>query len=166
MLPAGWFIGGGNAMLAIRNPKDFFTGILLLVIAAVFAYGLLDLKIGTAYRMGPGYFPLVLTGLLTTFALAILINGFTSDGEPVGAIPWRALFIVTLSVVSYGATLKGLGLVPALALTVFLSTFAGDRWDAKAAIGVTIALVAACFAIFVKGLGLPLSPFGPWVGGY
>ena len=153
-------------MLTIRNPKDFFTGLLLLVIAAVFTYGLLELKIGTAYRMGPGYFPMVLTGLLTIFATAILINGFVSDGEQIGKIPWRGLLIVTLSVVSYGVTLRGLGLVPALALTVLISTFAADRWDAKAAIGVTVVLVAACFGIFVKGLGLPLSPFGPWVGGY
>lgn len=153
-------------MLTIRNPKDFFTGILLLAIAAVFAYGLLELQIGTAYRMGPGYFPMVLTGLLTIFAIVMVINGFITDGEPVGTIPWRGLIIVTLSVVLYGATLRGLGMVPALTLTVLLSTFASNRWDGKLAIGVTILLVASCYLIFIKGLGLPLSPFGPWVGGY
>jgi hypothetical protein len=153
-------------MLTIRNPKDFFTGILLLLICAVFAYGLLELNIGTAYRMGPGYFPMVLTILLTIFALIMVVNGFTSDGEPVGAIPWRGLIIVTLSVVLYGATLRGLGMVLALALTVFLSTFASDRWDGKLAVGITVLLVASCYLIFIKGLGLPLSPFGPWVGGY
>lgn len=153
-------------MLTVRNPKDFFTGLLLLAIVAVFAYGLLDLNIGTAYRMGPGYFPMLLTGLLAVFALAMVVNGFTSDGEPIGAIPWRGLIIVTVSVVSYGLTLKGLGMVLALALTVFMSTFASDRWDGKLAVGVTVFLVASCYLIFIKGLGLPLSPFGPWVGGY
>lgn len=153
-------------MLTIRNPKDFFTGVLLLVIAAVFAYGLTELRIGTAYRMGPGYFPMVLTGMLTIFALILVISGFRTDGEAIGEIPWRALLIVTVSIVLYGITLKGLGLVPALALTVLLSTFAAKKWDAKAAIGVTIVLVAACYGIFLKGLGLPISPFGPWVGGY
>jgi hypothetical protein len=153
-------------MLTIRNPKDFFTGILLLLISAVFAYGLTELNIGTAYRMGPGYFPMVLTGMLTIFALVMVVNGFRTDGEPIGAIPWRGLIIVTLSVVLYGATLRGLGMVPALALTVFLSTFASERWDAKLAVGITILLVASCYVIFLRGLGLPLSPFGPWVGGY
>ena len=153
-------------MLSIRNPKDFFAGLLLLAIATVFGYGLLELQIGTAYRMGPGYFPMVLTGLLAIFGLVILINGFITDGEPIGAVPWRGLVIVTLSVVSYGATLKGLGFVPALTLTVLISTFAAERWDAKLAIGITILLVASCFLIFVKGLGLPLATFGPWVGGY
>lgn len=153
-------------MLSIRNPKDFFTGVLLLVISAVFAYGLLDLQIGTAYRMGPGYFPLVLTGLLTIFAIIILINGFRTDGDPIGEIPWRGLVIVTVAIVLYGVTLRGLGLVLALGLTVFLSTFAADKWNAKAAVAVTLVLVAASVGIFVRGLGLPLSLFGPWVGGY
>jgi putative tricarboxylic transport membrane protein len=139
---------------------------LLLLISAVFAYGLTELNIGTAYRMGPGYFPMVLTGMLTIFALVMVVNGFRTDGEPIGAIPWRGLIIVTLSVVLYGATLRGLGMVPALALTVFLSTFASERWDAKLAVGITILLVASCYVIFLRGLGLPLSPFGPWVGGY
>lgn len=153
-------------MLTIRNPKDFFTGLLLLAISAVFAYGLFELPIGTAYRMGPGYFPMVLTVMLTACGIAILANGLLSDGEAIGTIPWRGLFIVTVSVLLYGATLKGLGMVPALALTVFLSTFAGRGWDAKSAIAVTVVLVVGCVAIFVKGLGLPLSLFGPWVGGY
>ncbi len=153
-------------MLSIRNPKDFFTGILLLVIAAVFAYGLTELQIGTAYRMGPGYFPMLLTGMLAVFAVIILVNGFTTDGEAIGEIPWKALILVTLSVASYGVTLRGLGFVLSLALTVLISTFAAERWDAKAAVALTIGLVASCFVIFVKGLGLPLSPFGPWVGGY
>lgn len=153
-------------MLSIRNPKDFFTGLLLLVIAAVFAYGLTELQIGTAYRMGPGYFPMVLIILLAIFGLMILINGFTTDGEAVGEIPWRALILVTLSVAIYGATLRGLGFVLALALSVLISTFAAERWDAKAALALTIGLVASCFLIFVKGLGLPIAPFGPWVGGY
>lgn len=153
-------------MLIIRNPKDFFTGLLLLVVTALFAYGLTELQIGTAYRMGPGYFPMLLTGLLGIFSLIILINGFRSDGEPIGEIPWRALILVTVSIVFYGATLRGLGLVPALGLTVLISTFAADKWDAKSAVAVTVVLVAASVAIFVKGLGLPLSLYGPWVGGY
>jgi len=153
-------------VLTIRNPKDFFSGLLLLAICAIFCYGLLELDIGTAYRMGPGYFPLVLTILLVGLSLAIVVNGFISDGEPIGEIPWKGLIIVTASVAQFGVTLKGLGLVPSLALTVLISTFAGQKWDAKTAIASTVVLVAACVAIFVKGLGLPLSLFGRWVGGY
>lgn len=153
-------------MSSIRNPKDFFSGLLLLCVSLFFAYGLIELPIGTAFRMGPGYFPLVLTALLAALSLGIMANGFRGEGEPIGVIPWRALVVITVSIVLYGVTLRGLGLVPALALTVLVSTFAGDKWSAVRAIALTAILVVSCTLVFVNGLGLPLSLFGPWVGGY
>jgi hypothetical protein len=153
-------------MPTIRNPKDFLCGLLLLAIAGVFAVGLFELPIGTAFRMGPGYFPLVLTLLLSGLGIAILLNGFRGAGEPIGPVPWRALLTITIAIVVFGATLRGLGLVLALAAAVLISTLAARPWQPLAAFATTVALVAGCVAIFTFGLGLPLSLFGPWVGGY
>jgi putative tricarboxylic transport membrane protein len=150
----------------IKSPKDFFAGLLFLAIAAVFAYGVIELPIGTAFRMGPGYFPLVLTLLLAALGLLILINGLRVPGAPIGAVPWRGIFLITLPVIFFGATLKGLGFVPSLAITVFGTTLATRLWGVTYAVATTAALVAFCWAVFVWGLGLPLSLFGPWVGGY
>lgn len=152
--------------ISIKSPKDFWCGLLLIAIAAIFAFGLLRLPIGTAFRMGPGYFPMVLTILLAALGAAILINGLRVDGSPVGATPLRALLLVTLPVVFFGLTLRGLGLVLSLAITVLATTFAVRDWNPAVALSTTLALVVACVAIFVLGLGLPLSLFGPWVGGY
>jgi putative tricarboxylic transport membrane protein len=150
----------------IKSPKDFYCGLLLIAIAAIFAWGLGRLPIGTAFRMGPGYFPLVLTIFLAALGAAILINGLRAEGEPIGDVPWRGVAFTLLPIVFFGATLKGLGFVPSLAATVLASTFAGSRWDLRYAITIVIVLVLAAVAIFVFGLGLPLSLFGPWVGGY
>jgi hypothetical protein len=150
----------------IRSPKDFFCGLLLLAIAAVFAAGLFDLEIGTAFRMGPGYFPLVLTLLLAALGIAILINGLRVPGEPVGALPWRAILLIVLPVIFFGAALRGLGLVPSLSIAAFVSTLAGRPWSPAVALATTVLLVAGCAGIFVFALGLPISLFGPWVGGY
>ena len=150
----------------VKNPKDFFCGLLLLAIAVIFAVGIFELPIGTAFRMGPGYYPLVLAVLLATFGVIILINGLRTEGEPIGAIPWRGVALITFPVIFYGATLKGLGIVPALALTVFATTLASQRWSPIMAVVLTIVLVVFSVAVFVYGLGLPLSLYGPWVGGY
>jgi putative tricarboxylic transport membrane protein len=150
----------------IRSPKDFFCGLLLLAIAAVFAVGLFDLEIGSAFRMGPGYFPLVLTLLLAGLGIAILVNGLRIPGEPIGMIPWRAILLIVLPVVFFGATLRGLGFLPSLSIVVFSSTLASREWNLRFALVTTLLLVAACAAIFIFGLGLPISLFGPWVGGY
>jgi putative tricarboxylic transport membrane protein len=150
----------------IKGPKDFFAGLLFLAIAAVFAFGVIELPIGTAFRMGPGYFPLVLTLLLAVLGATILVNGLRFPGEPIGTVPWRGLLLITMPVIFFGATLKGLGFVPSLALTVFGTTLATRLWDFTYAALTTVSLVAFCWAVFIWGLGLPLSLYGPWVGGY
>lgn len=152
--------------VSIKSPKDFWCGLLLIAIAAIFAAGLADIPIGTAFRMGPGYYPMVLMILLGFLGLVILINGLRVEGKPVGAIPLRALFLVALPIVFFGFTLRGLGLVPSLAITVIATTFAARNWNPVVALLTTAALVVGSIAIFVYGLGLPLSLFGPWVGGY
>jgi hypothetical protein len=152
--------------ISIKSPKDFWCGLLLLVIAAIFALGLLGLPIGTAFRMGPGYFPMVLTILLALLGVAILVNGLRVEGPPVGAVPVRGLVLVALPIVFFGLTLRGLGLVPSLAISVLATTFATREWNPVLALSTTLALVVICVAIFAFGLGLPLPLFGPWVGGY
>jgi Tripartite tricarboxylate transporter TctB family len=150
----------------IKSPKDFFAGILFIIIAAVFASQLRDLPIGSAFRMGPGYFPMVLTGLLGALGLVILVAGLRAEGEPVSRIPWRGLLLVVLPVVFFGLTLKGLGLVPSLAITVFATTLASVHWNLRVALINTAILTVGGWLIFIKGLGLPISVLGPWVGGY
>lgn len=150
----------------IKNPKDFFAGLLFLVIVAVFALGLRELPIGTAFRMGPGYFPMVLLFILAGLGVAILVNGLRTQGEPLGELPWRGLLMITAPIVFFGATLKGLGLVASLGITVFATTLASKKWDVLYAVLTTLILVAFSWLVFIKGLGLPISMRGPWIGGY
>ena len=109
---------------------------------------------------------MVLMILLGFLGAVILMNGLRLEGPPVGALPLRPLFLIALPIVFFGVTLRGLGLVLSLTITVLATTFAARDWNPAVAISTTLALVAGCIAIFVYGLGLPLSLFGPWIGGY
>ena len=150
----------------VKNPKDFICGALLIAIAAMFAYGLLELPIGTAFRMGPGYFPMVLCGLLAVLGAGILLNGILIAGEPIRSFAWRGLINIVLPVVFFGATLKGLGFVPSLTLTVFFTTIASVHFKLWVGLVNTAVLVFFGWLIFIWGLKLPIALFGPWVGGY
>jgi hypothetical protein len=150
----------------IKNPKDFFAGVLFIVIAGVFASQLRELPIGSAFRMGPGYFPMVVAGLLGALGLIIMVGGLRDKGEPISRVPWRGLLLVVFPVVFFGLTLKGLGLVPSLAIMVFATTLASVHWNLRTALINTAVLTIGGWLIFVKALGLPISVFGPWVGGY
>jgi hypothetical protein len=158
--------GGRGMSILIKSPKDFWCGLLLIAVSAIFAVGMIGLPIGTAFRMGPGYFPMVLIILLAFLGLLILVNGLRLEGPPVGAISLRSILLIALPIVFFGLTLRGLGLVLSLGITVLATTFAYREWNPRVAITTTAALIAGSTLIFIYGLGLPISLFGPWVGGY
>ena len=139
---------------------------MFLAIAALFAFGVRELPIGTAFRMGPGYFPLVLVMLLTVFGLVILIRGIRVPGAPIGAIPWRGIALITLPVIFFGATLKGLGSFPRFRSPSSSRACKPACGTSRPRSLITAVLVVFDWVVFVKGLGLPISLYGAWVGGY
>ncbi len=150
----------------IKNPKDFIAGLLFVAISALFAYGTLELPIGTAFRMGPGYFPMILCILLAVLGLIIMLNGVVLDGEKIANFTWRGLFNIVLPVVFFGLTLRGLGFVLSLAITVFFVSIASSRFKLRTSLINAAVLVFLGWLIFIWGLGLPIQVWGPWVGGY
>jgi len=150
----------------VKSPKDFICGALLIAIAALFAYGATELPMGAASRMGPGYFPMLLCILLGILGFFILLNGILLEGEQIRNFAWRGLINIVLPVVFFGATLRGLGFILSLALTVFFTTIASVHFKPWVALLNTAVLVFFGWLIFIWGLKLPLSLLGPWVGGY
>lgn len=151
----------------IRSIKDFLTGLIYLTIGsgAILIAVLGDYKIGVALKMGPAYFPLVLSGLLILIGLISLVRSFISPGTPVGALTVKGLLLVVVPTILFGFLVRGAGLVVALPVLVIVSSFASRefRW------GPTLALAAGmtvfCTLVFLKGLGVPLPILGSWFGG-
>jgi putative tricarboxylic transport membrane protein len=150
----------------VKNPKDFLAGLLFVVVSALFAFGDVDLPIGTAFRMGPGYFPMVLCIILAALGIAIMANGIRVEGEAIKNFTWRGLLNIVLPIVFFGATLHGLGFILALGITVFAVSTASAHFHWRTAAINTVALVFFGWLIFIWGLGLPIQVWGPWVGGY
>jgi hypothetical protein len=95
----------------IKSQKDFFAGLMFLVVGLGFAWGATTYNIGTGARMGPGYFPLLLGILLAVLGLAIVLEALvveTEDGEKVGKIGWKPLFFIIAANVAFGVLLGGL----------------------------------------------------------
>ncbi len=153
-------------MNIIRNPKDVLSGLLFIALGLLFAWQTQELPMGTAVRMGPGYFPLLLSGLLGLLGLIILINGLRFPGEMPSGIAWRAVIIITGAVVFFGFAVRPVGFLPALGITVFVAATASRLFTFKTAIANTVVMVIFAWAVFIKGLGLPIPILGPWLGGY
>lgn len=154
----------------VKNPKDVTAGVLLILLAALFAWLGSDLPLGRAIRMGPGYFPMILCGLLAFLGLIVVISGLAVGDEDeralLSGIPWRGLFFVTLAVAVFGLGVRTLGLGPSMGLSVFLSSMASQKFRLVRSLIMAGVMVAFSWAVFIKGLGLPLPMLGPWLGGY
>jgi hypothetical protein len=141
--------------LDFRNNQDVWAGVMLIgtgVAAVVIARGY---PFGTALRMGPGYFPSVLGGLLAIAGLYLLVKGLRSGEKITGHWSLRALIVIPLSLVLFGVLMEHAGFVPALAVLIFGSAAAGTEFKLGEVLLLTVGLTAASVVVFVWALGLP-----------
>lgn len=144
------------------DPVNGVCGALLIAAGAFFAIESLSLDLGTAFRMGPGYFPLVLAGLLVLLGLVIIVQATRSPGEPLGAIAWRGILFILPAPIFFGLTVRGLGFVPSIFITALIASFASLRMKPLTALVLSAAITAFSVAVFSYGLNLPFERFGPW----
>jgi hypothetical protein len=142
--------------MRIRNPTDFWTGLLFGGFGLfVTAYAVSHYKLGTAVRMGPGYFPTWIGALVAILGLALLIHSLRIDGPRLPPLRLRpALFILGASV-AFGYVLKPLGLIAATVLLVVASAAGGHEFRWREVLALAAALAVFALAVFVYGLGLP-----------
>jgi hypothetical protein len=147
-----------------RSLPDILAGGIFVLIGGAFAVGALGYELGTPLRMGPGYFPLLAAAIVTLLGLAIVAKGLIA-GEVIsfGPVPWRAIAAIVLAVLFFGLTVRGLGFVPASAVTALLTTMASARVRPRTALAVAAGLTVAATLIFVVGLQLRIPVWGPWL---
>jgi putative tricarboxylic transport membrane protein len=141
--------------------KDVLAGLVLLVIAGLHAVQAIRLDMGTAFEMGPGAFPLLVSGLVGLIGVAVLVGGLRRREGIGGGFAWWPLLMVTLAVAAFAASVRPLGFVPAVALATLLSSLAQRpiRWGRSAVVALAVTL--ACWLVFLVGIRLSLPAFGP-----
>jgi hypothetical protein len=147
--------------------KDILAGLIFIGFGATFGYAASGYPLGTAFRMGPGYFPLVLAGVLAAIGAAIVVKGITAAASEggIGRVPWRAVVLLLGALVFFGATIKGVGLGPGVFGAGLLSAFASRQNGPLEALAIAAALTLLCLAVFHYGLGLSVPVIGPWLRG-
>jgi uncharacterized membrane protein len=115
-----------------------------------------DYPFGSALRMGPGYFPSVLGGLMVAMGIYVLVLGLRKNHEKIeGNWSIRALIILPLSTVVFGVLMEEAGFIPAMVALIPISAAAGREFKWVEVIVLTIGLTIACAAGFIFALGLP-----------
>ena len=97
--------------MRIRTPKDFWSGVMFCGFAAVAILAARGYSLGTAGKMGPGYFPLVLGGLLAGLGAVLIGRSLVLSGEPVARFHVLPLAIIAAAICLFGVLIEPLGLV-------------------------------------------------------
>jgi hypothetical protein len=145
-----------------RNPKDFWTGIIYIAFGAAAIFIARDYGLGTPRKMGPAFFPGILSIILIVIGIISLTRSFIRPGTPVGRFTFKGLLLVSGATVLFGLIVRGAGLIIALPALVIVSAYASHKFSWQTSIIMAIVLTASCIVIFLKGLGIPLPILGSW----
>lgn len=148
----------------IKSPKDFWAGVLYIAFGAAaigFAY---SYPVGSAGRMGPGYFPRALGLILLFLGVLLALRAVRMQGAPMTFGSFKPLSIVIGSVILFGLAAPKLGLMVATVILIVVSSTASDEFRWKEAAIASIVMAIFTYLAFSWGLNLQL-PVWPWFVG-
>jgi hypothetical protein len=143
-------------MLRVKSPQDLGAGQVFMLIGLAGLYFGSELAFGTAARMGPGYFPTLLSILILAIGIVVGLRALTVEGPPVEPVQLRPIAFVVAAILIFGVLIEFVGLALTAVLLTLLAAFA--RRDVKLAETLLLGAGLAIFAVtvFVYLLGQPL----------
>lgn len=144
----------------LRTNKDFLSGLMFIVIGLGSIFIARDYPIGSALRMGPGYFPVALGGILFLMGVYVLVQGLIKKEQVQGNWSLRALIILPVATVVFGLMVETAGFVPALLVLIVISAAAGTEFRFLEILLLAIGLTVASVGLFIYALGMPYPLWG------
>src|SRR5262245_41270634 len=136
--------------------KDFWSGVMLIVIGGGALVIARNYQFGSSLRMGPGYFPTVLSATLVAFGVYFVLQGLRAGGEKIeGSWSLRALVIAPLALVVFGLLIDRAGFIPAMLALIIISAAASKEFKLVEVLLFSVFLTALCVVVFIWALGLP-----------
>ena len=160
----------------IKSQKDFFSGLLFIVVGGAFAYGATNYTVGTAARMGPGYFPLLLGIILALLGGVITFKALvveTPDGDKIGKWAWRPMSLIIAANLLFGVLLGGLpalgipamGLIVAIYGLTVVASMAGPGFRLAPTLLLATVLAVLSYMAFVVLLKLQFQVWPTFITG-
>lgn len=143
--------------MRIRSQKDFWCGVLFVAIGIAFIVVARNYRFGTAARMGPGFFPTLLGGVLAGLGLLLSLPALVHDGDPFPKLHLRPLLTILLGIVAFALSMQPLGFVLAAVILILICGFADPELRFVKSAGLALLITAFCVGVFVVLLGLPLT---------
>ena len=143
-------------MFRVKSPQDFGAAVVFMLIGLAGIYFGKDLAFGTAARMGPGYFPTIISFLIVALGVFIGFRALAVDGPAIEALQFRPLVMIIGSILVFGLLIDRFGLaISAVALTL-VAACARKNVNLTETLALGAGLALFCIVVFVYALGQPL----------
>jgi hypothetical protein len=147
--------------LRIKNREDAWSSVFFIVLGIAAAiYSLTHYRLGVPSRMGPGFFPAMIGGVVALFGVIVLITSTGIDDGPAAepAGDWkrviRPLAAIICAVIAFGLLLQPLGLIASVVVLIVIARIA--RWGTlRELVALCGVLVLIAYLVFVVGLNMP-----------
>ncbi len=137
--------------------KDFYAGLIFIFFGLFAIMEARHYPLGTAASMGPGYFPLVLGGILILFGLVISGRSLWLSGETLKPLALRPILLITIAVLAFALLLEPGGVALATLALITISSLGGSEFRLREMVLIYLGLAALAVGLFVYGLGLPFK---------
>ena len=142
--------------MRIRNQRDLWSGLMFVAVGFLFIGLSAQYQFGSSAKMGPGYFPAVLGGLMALLGAMVAFGSVakTNVETALSKVGWREILLLLGSVAVFGFLLPKLGMVISLALLVGISALASHEFSVRDTLLAIVVLVPMSWVVFVWGLEL------------
>ncbi len=156
-----------KAAMRVRRPKDFYTATMFVLFGAGAMILSQDYQIGTAARMGPGYFPFALGALLAGLGIWIFAGSLRGGKEPQQgpSLKVKPLLMVLSAVLLFSFLLRPLGLVVSTGLLVVLAGAASHEFRLKETLLSAAVLTLAVLVVFIFFLEFQIPVWPAFLAG-
>ena len=142
---------------SIRNPRDFWGGLVLIALAILAIWSSRDLPGQRGFAFGPGTAPRLFAGVLAGLGAAIAAVGLITDGPPIEKYRVRGPLFVVVAILCFAGMIRPLGLVPATFLAFVISILGSTEMRWLESFIAAVVMTAFCVGLFVYLLNLPFQ---------
>ena len=143
-------------MLQVKSPQDLGAGLAFMLIALAGLYFGSDLAFGSSSRMGPGYFPTLLSALIIVVGLVIGVRGVTIEGPPIEPVQLRPILFIIAAILIFGFLIESIGLALTAVLLTIFAAYARREVKPSETLLLGVGLAIFTVVVFVYLLGQPL----------
>src|SRR5262245_59504366 len=99
-----------QVMSRVRDHKDFWSGVLFIAFGCAGLWFGRNFAVGTLSRMGPGFFPMMMSLALMATGGFLVLRSLVVAGEPVERIAPLPQLLILAAIVAFGLLIERVGL--------------------------------------------------------